>query len=168
MTAAEAQNAVIDDEVPALEAAEVPQVSKQSKRYAKAMAKLGLKPEPNITKVGISKTGTLSFSIASPEVYRFPNSNTFVMFGDVVLDNVASPEQQAARAATVGVPPVASEPTQAPAADDESDEDLDQGDIADKEISVVMSQANVTRSKAIKALKRNKGDLVNAIMELTM
>eukprot|EP00796_Vickermania_ingenoplastis_P009108 gene9108-6399_t len=166
MSAAEAQNAVNDEEVPALEAAEVPQVSKQSKRYAKAMAKMGLKPEPNITKVGIAKAAALSFSIASPEVYRFPNSNTFVMFGDVVLDNMPTSEQQAARVATAGAPSAATvvEPVKA----EEDEEEVDQGSIEDKEISVVMSQANVSRAKAIKALKANNGDLVNAIMELTM
>jgi len=31
-----------------------------------------------------------------------------------------------------------------------------------------MSQANVSRNKAIKALKKADNDLVNAIMELTM
>jgi len=34
-------------------------------------------------------------------------------------------------------------------------------------IELVMSQANVTRNKAIQALKNNKGDIVNAILELT-
>jgi nascent polypeptide-associated complex subunit alpha len=31
-----------------------------------------------------------------------------------------------------------------------------------------MSQANVSRGKAVKALKNNGNDIVNAIMELTM
>lgn len=31
-----------------------------------------------------------------------------------------------------------------------------------------MSQAGVSRAKAVKALKTNDGDIVNAIMELTM
>jgi nascent polypeptide-associated complex subunit alpha len=31
-----------------------------------------------------------------------------------------------------------------------------------------MTQANVSRGKAIRALKNNNGDIVNAIMELTM
>ena len=38
----------------------------------------------------------------------------------------------------------------------------------DKDIELVVSQANVSRSKAIKALKNNSNDIVNAIMELTM
>lgn len=35
-------------------------------------------------------------------------------------------------------------------------------------MELVMSQANVSRAKAIKALKNNANDIVNAIMELTM
>ena len=34
----------------------------------------------------------------------------------------------------------------------------------EKDIELVIQQANVTRSKAIRALKNNKNDIVNAIM----
>lgn len=37
-----------------------------------------------------------------------------------------------------------------------------------QDIELVMSQANVSRTKAVKALKNNANDIVNAIMELTM
>ncbi len=37
-----------------------------------------------------------------------------------------------------------------------------------QDIELVMSQANVSRGKAVKALKNNGNDIVNAIMELTM
>ena len=37
-----------------------------------------------------------------------------------------------------------------------------------KDVELVMSQAGVSRNKAVKALKTNDGDIVNAIMELTM
>ncbi|CBZ31414.1 nascent polypeptide associated complex subunit-like protein, copy 2, partial [Leishmania donovani] len=89
MSVEEAQNAaaMADEEIPTLEAAEVPQNAKQSKRYAKAMAKMGLKPEPNITKVTIRKVGSLSFAMVQPEVYRFPGTNTFVIFGEAQLED---------------------------------------------------------------------------------
>ena len=35
-------------------------------------------------------------------------------------------------------------------------------------MELVMSQANVSKAKAVKALKNNANDIVNAIMELTM
>ena len=37
-----------------------------------------------------------------------------------------------------------------------------------KDVELVMSQAGVSRSKVVKVLKNNGGDVVNAIMELTM
>lgn len=52
--------------------------------------------------------------------------------------------------------------------EDEADEEVDATGVEDKDVDLVMSQANVTRAKAIKALKNNDNDIVNAIMELTM
>lgn len=51
---------------------------------------------------------------------------------------------------------------------EESEEEVDDADVEEKDIDLVMTQANVTRAKAVKALKNNKNDIVNAIMELTM
>ena len=45
---------------------------------------------------------------------------------------------------------------------------VDETGIEAKDIELVMSQANVSRNKAVKALKNNSNDIVNAIMELTM
>ena len=50
---------------------------------------------------------------------------------------------------------------------DDSD-DVDESGVEPKDVELVMSQAGVSRSKAVKALKTNDGDIVNAIMELTM
>lgn len=164
MSAVEVQNPAVEEEIPALEEAEVPQAGKQPRRNAKAMAKMGLKPEPNITKVTFSKKGGLSFAIASPEVYRFPGSNTFIAFGEPALDNLPTAEQTAARAATVA----AAAPETVQEVQEGDEEDLDQGNLDDKDINAVMKQANVARGKAIAVLKRNNGDIVNSIMELTM
>ncbi|KAG5487512.1 hypothetical protein LSCM1_07468 [Leishmania martiniquensis] len=173
MSAEEAQNAaaMTDDEVPTLEAAEVPQNAKQSKRYAKVMTKMGLKPEPSIVKVNIRKVGSLSFAMVQPEVYRFPGTNTFVIFGETQLEDASAMAQEAAaRAAVSGAAAATSDAAaSAPAAeDDDGDEEVDAGDLDEKEINVVMSQANVSRKKAIRALRNNNGDIVNTIMELTM
>ena len=48
------------------------------------------------------------------------------------------------------------------------DEDVDDSGVEQNDIDLVMSQANVSRSKAVKALKDNENDIVNAIMELTI
>ena len=48
--------------------------------------------------------------------------------------------------------------------EDDEDEEVDEEGVEDKDIELVMSQANVSRSKAVKALKNNSNDIVNAIM----
>ena len=51
--------------------------------------------------------------------------------------------------------------------EDDEDEEVDEEGVEDKDIELVMSQANVSRSKAVKALKNNSNDIVNAIMVST-
>ena len=67
---------------------------------------------------------------------------------------------QADAAAAAGPAPILEE--------DEEDGEVDTEGVEDKDIELVMSQANVSRGKAVKALKNNANDIVNAIMELTM
>lgn len=47
---------------------------------------------------------------------------------------------------------------------EESEEEVDEAGVEEKDIDLVMSQANVSRGKAIRALKNNQNDIVNAIM----
>ena len=46
--------------------------------------------------------------------------------------------------------------------------DVDETGVEAKDIELVMTQANVSRAKAVTALKANPGDIVTAIMDLTM
>lgn len=41
---------------------------------------------------------------------------------------------------------------------------MDEGGLEQRDIDLVMAQANVSRAKAVRALKHNKNDIVNAIM----
>ena len=41
---------------------------------------------------------------------------------------------------------------------------IDEATVEGKDIELVMQQANVSRSKAVRALKNNNNDIVNAIM----
>lgn len=58
--------------------------------------------------------------------------------------------------------------------DDKKDEDEDDGEevdaegLEDKDIELVMTQASVSRNKAVKALKENDNDIVNSIMALSI
>ena len=63
----------------------------------------------------------------------------------------------------------ATAPKSAPAATAAGDdEDVDAGSLAEKDIELVVAQAGVSRGRAIQALKNNEGDIVSAIMELSV
>ena len=54
------------------------------------------------------------------------------------------------------------------AEEEEEGEEVDASGVEEKDVELVMSQANVSKAKAVKALKNNDNDIVNTIMELTM
>jgi nascent polypeptide-associated complex subunit alpha len=51
--------------------------------------------------------------------------------------------------------------------EEDDDEEVDDTGLESKDIELVMSQASVSRKKAIKALKENGNDIVNSIMALS-
>eukprot|EP00997_Jenningsia_sp_PLL12_P011414 NODE_9016_length_386_cov_7.887240_g8123_i0.p4 GENE.NODE_9016_length_386_cov_7.887240_g8123_i0~~NODE_9016_length_386_cov_7.887240_g8123_i0.p4 ORF type:complete len:97 (-),score=53.05 NODE_9016_length_386_cov_7.887240_g8123_i0:69-359(-) len=94
-----------------------------------------------------------------PDVYKSPSTDTYIIFGEAKIEDMASERGKEAAQAF--------KPSAVAAAEDD-DEEVDAGDLDDKDIELVMNQANVSRSRAVKALSNNEGDIVNAIMELTM
>ena len=54
------------------------------------------------------------------------------------------------------------------AAEEDDGEEVDESGVEPKDIELVMTQASVPRGRAVKALKASGGDIVSAIMELTM
>lgn len=55
-----------------------------------------------------------------------------------------------------------------PEEDDDDDEEVDDSGLEAKDIELVMTQASVSRKKAVKALKENNNDIVNSIMALSV
>ena len=53
-------------------------------------------------------------------------------------------------------------------AEDEEDEgEIDETGLDPKDIEIVVEQTQVSRAKAVKALRNHDGDMVNAIMDLS-
>jgi nascent polypeptide-associated complex subunit alpha len=52
--------------------------------------------------------------------------------------------------------------------DEDDGEEVDDSGLEAKDIELVMAQANVSRKKAVKALKENDNDIVNSIMALSI
>jgi nascent polypeptide-associated complex subunit alpha len=112
------------------------------------------------------------FTITKPDV--FEKNGSYVVFGEARQGGggggVPSVQQQQARAveklAAEGVASMES-PPQIEVVPDEETEEIDETGVESKDIELVISQAGCSRAKAVKALKDNDGDLVNAIMSLT-
>lgn len=97
------------------------------------------------------------------------------MFGEVRVDDMrqraqaAAAQQLAAEAAAKAEDTEANAPSSVAAAataeeEEEDNEPVDATGIEEKDIDLVVTQANVSRNKAVKALKNNNNDIVNAIM----
>lgn len=148
--------------------------SRGEKKARKIMSKLGLKPVQGVNRVTIRKSKNILFVINNPDVYKNPHSDTYIIFGEAKIEDLSQQAQVAAAekfkapeatpaagessGATTSVAPIA----------EEDEEEVDDTGLNEKDIELVMQNANVPRAKAIRALKENNYDVVNAIMELTM
>merc|ERR1712088_9275 len=149
--------------------------SRSEKKARKAMSKLGLKQVSGVTRVTIRKSKNILFVVSRPDVYRSPSGDTHIVFGEAKIEDLS--QQAMGSRAEAFKTPQPSEMAEAAmnkqpsiAEVDESDdaEEVDSSGVEEKDIDLVMQQANVSRNKAIRALKSNSNDIVNAIMELTM
>ncbi|KAL3524478.1 hypothetical protein ACH5RR_017312 [Cinchona calisaya] len=147
--------------------------SRSEKKSRKAMLKLGMKPVPGVSRVTIKRTKNILFFISKPDVFKSPNSETYVIFGEAKIEDLSSQLQtQAAQQfrmpdmGSVMAKPDISDSAAAVQADEE-DEEIDETGVEARDIDLVMTQAGVSKSKAVKALKTHNGDIVSAIMELT-
>jgi nascent polypeptide-associated complex subunit alpha len=174
-----------DDDVPDLEEGEAAEAGGDSekaihnraeKKSRKAMQKLGMRPIPGVVRMSVKKSNQVLFVITKPDVYKSPTADTYVIFGEAKTEDSgqmaaaaaqAVQAQQAAAAAAQQAPAAASsEPVfEETAAEDVSP--VEEEGVESKDIELVMSQAGCSRAKAVKALKENDNDLVNAIMSLT-
>uniref|UniRef100_U3JCD5 NAC-A/B domain-containing protein n=1 Tax=Ficedula albicollis TaxID=59894 RepID=U3JCD5_FICAL len=142
--------------------------SRSEKKARKAMSKLGLRQVTGVTRVTIRKSKNILFVITKPDVYKSPASDTYIVFGEAKIEDLSQQAQlAAAEKFKVQGEPVSNiqENTQTPTVQEESEEEeVDETGVEVKDIELVMSQANVSRAKAVRALKNNSNDIVNAIM----
>merc|ERR1712176_1024735 len=144
--------------------------TRAQKKMMKAMSKLNLKHVPGIMKVVMRRKGNILFSIHGGEVYKAPGSDTYIVFGEAQPEDLISSAQREA-VKKFKTPQEAVKPTtvvEDDQEDEKDDEDIDTEGVEEKDIELVMAQAGVSKVKAVKALKKNSNDIVNAIMELTM
>ncbi|CAH2007572.1 unnamed protein product [Acanthoscelides obtectus] len=145
--------------------------SRGEKKARKIMSKLGLKPVQGVSRVTIRKSKNILFVITKPDVYKNPVSDTYIVFGEAKIEDLSQQAQVAAAEKFKEANPAAAGAGVAGGAGLAAHDGalaVDESGVEEKDVELVMSQANVSRAKAVKALKNNSNDIVNAIMELTM
>ncbi|PWZ05948.1 Nascent polypeptide-associated complex subunit alpha-like protein 2 [Zea mays] len=145
--------------------------SRSEKKSRKAMMKLGMKPVTGVTRITIKRAKNILFVVSKPDVFKSPTSETYVIFGEAKIEDLSSQLQaQAAqqfRMQDLSKVMAKQDAAAAAAAPADEEEEVDEAGIEPRDIDLVMTQASVTRAKAVKALKAHDGDIVSAIMELT-
>ncbi|XP_031497423.1 nascent polypeptide-associated complex subunit alpha-like protein 1 isoform X2 [Nymphaea colorata] len=143
--------------------------SRSEKKSRKAMLKLGMKPVTGVSRVTIKRTKNILFVISKPDTFRSPTSDTYIIFGEAKIEDLSS-QLQTQAAQQFRVPDISSvitKPEMSPGAEADEEEDVDETGVEPRDIDLVMTQAGVSRGKAVNALKTANGDIVTAIMELT-
>merc|ERR1712147_62244 len=166
-----------DDDMPEMEDAEGEssgkgKQSRSEKKSRKAMSKLGMKPVPGIIRVTVKKSKNILFVIKEPDVFKTDSGSkngpaTYVVFGKAEIEDLSA--QATSAAVEQFKAPSTDAVEDAPKTDDAGDDDGDEdaGDLDENDIELVVKQAGVSKAKAIKALKSNDNDVVNAIMALS-
>ncbi|XP_028634840.1 NAC-alpha domain-containing protein 1 [Grammomys surdaster] len=147
--------------------------SRSEKKARKAMSKLGLRQIQGVTRITIQKSKNILFVIAKPDVFKSPASDTYVVFGEAKIEDLSQQVHKAAAEkfkvpseSSALVPELAAGPRVRPECEEqeEEDEEVEDAGLEPRDIELVMAQANVSRAKAVRALKDNHSDIVNAIM----
>lgn len=167
----------VDPEVMAAAAGET-RINRAERKARRMMEKLGMKKVPGINQCTIKMGGRQGiFTIAKPDV--FEKNGSYVVFGEARQGGGGLPGANAAAAASMqeqqaqaaqqlaAQAGTAGDDEGVPKIEEVEEEAIDESGVDGKDIDLVMGQAGCSRAKAVKALKDNDGDLVNAIMSLT-
>ncbi|CAK9437944.1 uncharacterized protein LODBEIA_P23220 [Lodderomyces beijingensis] len=166
----------------------VPQ-NKNEKKARELIKKLGLKQIKGISRVTFKQRGNLIYAIDAPEVFKSA-AGTYVVFGEAKIDDLnqriaehqqqqqqqealsqAAQEDKSPEAITADLQAASLGEKVEEVGDDEAEgaeeEEVDESEFDSKDIDLIVEQTHVSRAKAVKALKNHKGDMVNALMELS-
>ncbi|SCU78822.1 LADA_0A07888g1_1 [Lachancea dasiensis] len=165
--------------------------AKNEQKARELISQLGLKQVPGISRVTFRKKNNQIYAIEKPEVYRSHGGN-FVVFGEAKIDDfpqrLAQAQQEAQLAgegqgegvAPAGADAISKDPqsiqndmlaaakeNKLSEVKEEDSESADESGLNQDDIELVVQQANCSRAKAVKALRDNNSDIVNAIMSLS-
>jgi nascent polypeptide-associated complex subunit alpha len=146
--------------------------AKGEKKVRKALAKLGMTKVEGVNRVTLRQKDNYILVVKDPEVFTSQQTeNTFIIFGELTFDDpekkLAKEEIEKMRAEGEKIKPEAkAEINETIEIVDESEEVSEEG-LDVENIETVMTEANVSRQKAVRALKAAGNDVVQALMNLS-
>ncbi|XP_037416946.1 nascent polypeptide-associated complex subunit alpha-like protein 1 [Triticum dicoccoides] len=134
-----------------------------------AMEKLGMKAVTGVSRVTIKQSKTATFVLSKRDVFKSSHLETYVMFGVVKMEdmNTQLMQTQAAEQFKAPGPNIVISKGEPSVSSAQHNEEVEETCVDKKDVELVMAQASVSRSRAVKALKAADGDIVSAIMKLT-
>merc|ERR1711934_1231857 len=170
-----------DDDMPTLDEdgkSEGHKVSKNEKKVRKAIDKFGFKEATGFTEMRVQTGKNIVLCIENPAVKKLATGKgefMYAVFGKVDVKDHNMHEAQAEQMMRQ-LQMMQEQKEKAGAEGEDSDEDCpdladvnfeEAGEINEDDLKLVMDQAGVSKAKAIAALNKSEGDVVNAIMALS-
>lgn len=147
-----------------------PKVGRNEKKARKLLITPDMEEIPNIMRATFKRDEKTYFFVDQPTIYKAKTSDCYIVFGVVKVDNGESnallnsavdkfkaPEEPAEEAAE--------KPAEEKKAE-EPEEEVDATGVNPNDITFVMEQTGCTRAEAVKALRDNDNDMINAVMAL--
>jgi nascent polypeptide-associated complex subunit alpha len=142
---------------------------KSEKKVRKALGKLGMVKMEGVNRVTVRQKDNYILVVKDPEVFSSSQTeNTFIIFGEITFED---PDKVKASEAIKSMTEEPLKPTSAetskPVEVVEEEGEVSEEGVDPANIEAVMNECNCTRQKAVRALKKNNGDVVNAILALS-
>ncbi|KCV70615.1 hypothetical protein H696_02972 [Fonticula alba] len=137
-------------------------VARHQARLVEAFDKLNMKPLPDTVRVQFANARRAQIVIDQPTIYQ-ASATMFVILGQPRMENPNTLNQQALEQlrALIESQQAAAKANLAAGGDD--DEEIT-GDFPEEDVAQVMEQAGVDRATAVRALAKNGGEIIAAIM----
>lgn len=140
-------------------------VSRAEKKMKEALLKHNLKPLEKVSTVMMRKGQQIMWSFAQPDVYFI--DDVYIIFGEPQMQDPGAKAVEQLKNSAVAEEAAPAEPA-AKVVEDEQEGEVDATGLKEEDINTIMQQSNVSRARAIKALRDADGDLVTAVMNLAL
>ena len=134
-------------------------IGRAEKKMRDALLKHNLKELENVTTVTMRRGNQMVFTFTQPDVYYL--DNVYIVFGE---SNMQDPARNIAQ----DISAIAKEEGEEKKAVVNEEGEVDETGVEAADIEMVMQQANVSRARAVQALKDNNNDMVSAVMSLSV